>query len=361
MRIAQVCPYSLSIPGGVQGQVLGLARALRAQGHAVTVIAPADGPVAEPGVVTVGRSVPVPANGSLAPIAPGPASARRTLSALGAGGFDVVHLHEPLVPGPTLTALLAAGAPLVGTFHRSGASAAYRGLGPLLRRWARRLDRRCVVSADALRTAEVALGGRYELLFNGVELDAFRGACPHPSRGPTVLFISRHEERKGLGVLLEAVRLMQPRPTVWIASSGPLTARLKAAHAEDPGLVWLGPVSDRERAERMRGADLFCAPSLGGESFGMVLLEAMAAGVPVVASDIDGYRSLARDGREAVLVPPGDPGALAEAMALVLDDTALAGRLRTQGSQRAVELSMDTLAGRYLEVYRAAVGRDGII
>ncbi|HUZ44145.1 MAG TPA: glycosyltransferase family 4 protein [Acidimicrobiales bacterium] len=351
MRVAQVCPYSLSIPGGVQGQVLGLARAQRRHGHDVTVLAPSDGPPPESGVRTLGRSVPLAANGSVAPIAPDVACARRTIAALRDGDYDVLHLHEPMVPGPTLTALLYSDLPVVGTFHRSGASAAYAGFGPLLVRWARRIDIRVAVSADARHTAESALGGDYEMLFNGVDVEAFTGPVPTPTSGPTVLFIGRHEERKGLVVLLEALTLMADPPELWVAGDGPQTDELKARYRAVTGIRWLGRISDTERASRMKGADLCCFPSLGGESFGLVLLEAMAAGTPVVAGDIDGYRSVVTDGADGLLVPPADPAALAATLTQALSDPELRARLRAAGSERAAAYSMNRLAEAYGDLY----------
>ncbi|MHB1924454.1 MAG: glycosyltransferase family 4 protein [Acidimicrobiales bacterium] len=351
MRVAQVCPYSLSIPGGVQGQVLGLARALRRHGHHVTVLAPSDGPPPESGVRTLGRSVPLAANGSVAPIAPDLACARRTIAALRDGDYDVLHLHEPMVPGPTLTALLYSDLPIIGTFHRSGASAAYAGFGPLLVRWARRIDVRVAVSVDARHTAESALGGDYEMLFNGVDVQAFTAPPPAPTRGPTVFFIGRHEERKGLAVLLEAVSLMADPPELWVAGDGPQTAELKARYGSMNRLHWLGRIRDVERASRMKGADLCCFPSLRGESFGLVLLEAMAAGTAVVAGDIDGYRSVVTDGVDGLLVPPADPGALAATLTRALADPGLRARLRAGGSERAATFSMDHLAGAYGDLY----------
>ena len=355
MRVAQVCPYSLSIPGGVQGQVLGLARAMRALGHHVTVLAPTEGPPPEPGVRSLGRSVPLAANGSVAPIAPDLACALRTVSALGEH-HDVVHLHEPLVPGPTMTALLYCDDPMVATFHRSGASSAYSAFAPLVRRWARRLAVRTAVSPEARATAEAALGGSYELLFNGIELEPFVKATPWPSSGPTVLFVGRHEERKGLEVLLGAAERLSADVRLWVAGDGPETERLRSRYGGDQRVEWIGRVDDDERAARMKGADVVCAPSLRGESFGVVVLEAMAAGTPVVASDLPGYRNVATDGVDALLVPPGDRDALAGALQRVLGDGALAAGLATAGEARAAELSMEHLAERYTSIYHRLVG-----
>ncbi|HMK96954.1 MAG TPA: glycosyltransferase family 4 protein, partial [Acidimicrobiales bacterium] len=171
LRVGVVCPYSLSLPGGVQGQVMGIAHAMREMGVEARVLAPCDGPPPEPWVTPLGASVPTAANGSIAPIAPDPSAALRTIRALRDERFDVVHLHEPLVPGPTLTALLFSDSHLVGTFHRSGDIAWYRAL-KIPGRWAaRRLSLRCAVSDMALATARQALGGTYQLVWNGIDID----------------------------------------------------------------------------------------------------------------------------------------------------------------------------------------------
>ena len=367
MRVALLCPYSLSRPGGVQGQVLGLARALGARGHVATVLAPVDGEVDLGGlppdaVVPLGRSIPVPSNGSVAPVALGPAAAVRAVRAVRAGGFDVLHLHEPLAPGPSYACLVACGEPKVGTFHRAGASTAYRVLGPLARWGAARLVARCAVSAEACATAAGALGGSYEIIGNGVELERLSAAPPWPTRGPTALFVGRHEERKGLEVLLEAVdRLDLETPVhVWVAGEGPDTARLRRRFPPSERVSWLGRVDDAELAARLAGAHVLLAPSLRGESFGVVLLEAMAARACVVASDLPGYRSVV-DGH-GVLVPPGDRAAWCSAMAGALADAAggrgRCGRVALDAAARhASQWDMTHVADRYLEVYgRVAAG-----
>lgn len=351
MRVGIICPYSLSLPGGVQAQVLGQARALRNLGHETRILAPCDGPPPDRGVTPLGRSVPFAANGSVAPLAPDPACAMRTLRALRDEAFDIVHLHEPLCPGPTLIALLAGRVPLVGTFHRAGANGVYRGLRPVFRRLSRRLAVRCAVSADARATAEAAIGGSYELVFNGIEVERFAKATPWPSTGPTVLFLGRHEPRKGLSVLVDALAHLPADVRVWIAGFGAETAALTEATRADRRVEWLGRISDAEAAARLRGADVFCAPSLRGESFGVVLLEAMAASTPIVASDLPGYRNVARAEEQAVLVPPGDPVALAAGIRRVLDDASLADRLAAAGDIRANELSAERLAERYVDLY----------
>lgn len=350
MRVGLVSPYSLTIPGGVQMQVLGLARALRALGHEARVLGPCDGPPPDAGVTPLGVSVPTAANGSVAPLAPDPAAQLRTIRALRDEDFDVVHLHEPLCPGPTQTALLFRSTPLVGTFHAAGESASYKYLrGPL--KWlAGRLDHRCAVSVAAADLAQRYLGGSYTLLFNGIEVELWAKAEPWPTEAPTVCFIGRHEPRKGLDVLLAAVDRLPPDTRVWVIGDGPDTGALRARHG-DERIEWLGRVDDEEKRRRLAGAHVFCAPALRGESFGIVLLEAMAAGTPVVASDIDGYRNVATDGVDARLVPPGDPEALGDALAAVLGDQALSSSLVAGGQARAESFSMEHLARRYLELY----------
>ena len=353
MRIAQVCPYSLTPPGGVQAQSLGLARALRNLGHDVRVLAPCDGPPPDAGVTPLGKSVPLAANGSVAPIAPDPACALRTIRVLRDEDFDVVHLQEPLVPGPTLTSLLVSDRPVVGTFHRAGASSAYTALRPAARALAGRLRVRCAVSEDALATASAALGGSYELLFNGIELDRFAKADPIALEGdePTILFIGRHERRKGLTTLLDALDHLPGDVRLLVAGDGPQTPELRRRFSHDGRIRWLGRISDADKARYLRSVDVFCAPSVSGESFGVVLLEAMAASAPIVASDLPGYRNVARPGEHALLVPPGDPAALAAGLKAVLGDGSLRRQLVEGGEARAAEFSMDRLAERYLELY----------
>jgi phosphatidylinositol alpha-mannosyltransferase len=355
MRIGLVCPYSLSVPGGVQGQVLGLARAMRTLGHEARVLAPCDGPPPDAGVTPLGASAPTAANGSVAPLAPDPAAQLRTIRALRDEGFDVLHLHEPLVPGPTQTAIFFKSAPLVGTFHAAGDSTSYRYLRPLVRWLADRLDARCAVSPDAAALAGRYLGGEYLPVFNGIEVDRYAKAEPWPTDAPTVFFVGRHEPRKGLDVLLAAMEKLDPDVRLWIAGDGPDTDELRARHADDQRIEWLGRIDDAEKLRRIAGASVLCAPALRGESFGVVLLEAMAAQTPVIASDIDGYRNVATDGVDSLLVPPGEPDALAEAIRRVLGDQALCGELVANGQGRAEQFSMDHLARLYLDLYDTVV------
>ena len=358
LRIGMVCPYSVGVPGGVQGQALGLARVLRTMGHEVRVLAPCDGPPPDTFVTPLGNSIPTAANGSMAPIAPDPACALRTIRALHDESFDVLHLHEPLAAGPTMTALVLDVAPIVGTFHAAGYSAPYRFLTPYVRFMAERLDARVVVSKDALDLAHRYMPGEYEVLFNGVEVGRYRDAEPFKAEHPTIFFCGRHEPRKGLGVLLDAMALLAPDVRCWVGSDGPETEALKAKYAGDPRIEWLGRLSDEDKIARLKGAAVFCAPSLHGESFGVVLIEALAAGTPVVASALAGYRNVATHDVDALLVEPGDVAALAAALEAVLTDRVLAERLRHAGERRAEQFSMEMLARRYVELYERVIASD---
>lgn len=357
LRIGMVCPYSLSVPGGVQAQVLGLARALRRMGLEVRVLAPCDGPPPATFVTPLGNSLPTSANGSVAPLAPDPACVLRTMRVMFEEQFDVLHLHEPFAPGPSMTAILLHPAPVVGTFHAAGHSASYKHLKNYIKRAAVNLAHRVAVSKDAAALVNRYIEGDYEILFNGVELDDYRDAQPYPTDGPTIFFCGRHEERKGLDVLLAAMgeigQINGHDVRLWIASNGPDTERLQALVAGDPRIEWLGRLSDEEKVARLKGADVFCAPSLHGESFGVVLIEAMAAETCIVASALDGYRNVATHDHDALLVEPGDAHALAAALIDALSDDALAARLVKAGAARADDFSMSTLAERYAEIYRS--------
>ena len=351
-----VCPYSLAVWGGVQAQVLGLSRTLRAKGIDTQVLAPCDGPPPEPWVTPLGNSMPYAQNGSFAPLAPDPPAQLRVLGAIWDQRFDVLHLHEPLAPGPTITSAVVKPVPLIGTFHASGDIAVYRWGRPVVRRIAARIDIKTAVSPEAAGMARRHLGGSYEILFNGIEIDSYAGARPAATSGPTVFFLGRHEPRKGLSVLLEAARLLPDDVTFWIAGQGPQTDQLKAAYRHDERIQWLGPLSEQEKRGRLRAADAFCVPSLGGESFGVVLLEGMAAGTPVIASDLPAYRVVAREGRDAQIFPTGDSDELAKRLLAALDRTESVERRIASGKERVMEFSMDSLADVYIARYQRLIG-----
>jgi phosphatidylinositol alpha-mannosyltransferase len=361
-------PYALTRPGGVQGQAIGLARSLRALGHEVTVLGPADEGTPVPAAAgehyVIGRPTALRSNGSVAPVALWPAAAARTERFVRAGGFDVAHLHEPLAPTAGYGLVLTAPLPMVGTYHRSGVSRWVTPLKPLVELVGKRMQIKVAVSEAARATGVRSGGGTFEVLFNGVDVRRFESAEPlRDEEGrPAVLFLGRHEPRKGLDVLLDAFEKVERSAVLWVAGDGPSREVQRRRHPESDRVRWLGLLSDEEVACRLAGADILCAPSLQGESFGVVLLEGMAAGCAVVASDIEGYRSAA--GGHAVLVPPGDVPALARALATALADAEegsgqSATEARNAATEHARAWSMDTLAERYVDVYIRAVAAYG--
>lgn len=352
LRIAMVSPYSVSVPGGVQAQVLGLARELRRIGHEVRVLAPCDGPPPEPFVTPLGNSLPTAANGSVAPLAPDPSAALRTIRALNDEAFDIIHLHEPIVPGPTVTALLLKLAPTVGTFHAAGDSTSYRVLNKTARWAAEHLTTRVAVSDSAKELAHRYLGGEYTTLFNGIELQRYQRPHVEREETPTIFFCGRYEPRKGLEVLLQAMSHVPADVTLWIASDGIGIDDLQNTYGADSRIKWLGRISEEDKLNRLARCSVFCAPSLRGESFGIVLLEAMAAGAPLVASNISGYNNVASNDVNALLVEPGNPVELAKSIMRTCDEPDLRIALVKGGYQRATDFSMQRLAEQYLSIYR---------
>ncbi|MFM8815203.1 MAG: glycosyltransferase family 4 protein [Actinomycetes bacterium] len=351
LRIAMVSPYSVSVPGGVQAQVLGLARELRRIGHEVRVLAPCDGPPPEPFVTPLGNSLPTAANGSVAPLAPDPSAAMRTIRALNDEAFDVIHLHEPIVPGPTVTALLLKLAPTVGTFHAAGDSTSYRVLNKTARWAAEHLSVRVAVSESAKELAHRYLGGEYTILFNGIEVQRYSRPSTRRETSPTIFFCGRYEPRKGLEVLLQAMAHLPKNVKLWIASDGVGIDDVQNAYGADERIAWLGRITEEDKLDRLARCTTFCAPSLRGESFGIVLLEAMAAGAALVASNISGYNNVATHEKNALLVEPGNPVALAEVLHMAMTDNAVREQLVTGGHARAQDFSMQRLAQLYVEMY----------
>ncbi len=357
MKILVACPYSWATPGGVGAHVANLAAAMRARGHEVRIVAPdaADAP----GVTSVGRSVPIPYNGSIARLAFGPRVAMRIRVVIRRYRPDVVHVHEPFAPSVGLAALLATRLPVVATFHASAPrSRAYRMASPALRPLYRRLAGRIAVSEEARRTVEEALGNGMRVIPNGVDCSVFAG-LPEPA-GSTVLFIGRFEPRKGARVLIDAIPALKERhPDAALIMVGEGSERRACEEAIPEALredvTFVGRVEPWELAQSMGLASVVCVPSLGGESFGIVLLEGMAAGRPVVASNIPGYAAVLRDGVDGLLAPPGDPAALAEALARILDDPARARAMGEAGRERALRYDWPVIAGEIEAVYEEAL------
>ena len=258
LRVAMVCPYSLSVPGGVQAQVMGLARELRKMGIEVSVLAPCDGPPPGTFVTPLGNSLPTSANGSMAPLAPDPSCSLRTMRALGDEQFDVLHLHEPFAArAARTTAMLLHPAPVVATFHAAGESASYKYLRPIDQAGGRQHRPSPSPCRRTRRLVQRYIGGSYEMLYNGVELDATAPRRSTRPTGPTIFFCGRHEERKGLDVLLAGVRASSAREVrLWVGSTGPDTARLHGASSRDDARIeWLGRLTDADKLARLRGAD----------------------------------------------------------------------------------------------------------
>ena len=360
LRLALVCPYDWEVPGGVRTHVAGLAQALRERGHFVEILAAGRTTSSRLGVTLLGTTRPIRANGSVARVALGIGTARRVGRALKKGRYDVVHLHEPLVPSLCLAALYSRRSALVGTFHMCNESSLpYRLLGPVLRWPLRRLSAQIAVSESARTSACPVSSGETAVIPNGIELSQRAGARPRAatrrSMSRRVVFIGRHEPRKGVDILLRAfadlpgdthLDLVGVDPEEIDGSDlpGDLIARIHPR----------GRVSDDERQRLLSRADVLCAPSLGGESFGLVLVEAMALGIPVVASAIPGYRDVLppRCGR---LVPPGDHGALARALSEILGDPELRARLAHEAATAVAPFAWPGVAVRIEDRYRHAI------
>ncbi|MHB1089910.1 MAG: glycosyltransferase family 4 protein, partial [Ilumatobacteraceae bacterium] len=266
--------------------------------------------------------------------------------------FDVIHLHEPLVPGPTVTALLMRMAPTVGTFHAAGDSTPYRVLNRTARWAANHINVRVAVSEQARELASRYLDGEYQVLFNGIEVSRYRRPEIERVKQPTIFFCGRYEPRKGLEVLLEALDFIPRDVRLWIASDGPGIEILRGRYAGNNRIEWLGRITEEDKIKRLALCTVFCAPSLHSESFGIVLLEAMAAQAPLVASALDGYCNVATHDRDALLVPPGDAKLLADALNQIITNPSLAERLVAGGASRAEHFSMRVLAQEYLAIYR---------
>jgi len=359
MRIAIACPYAWDDAGGVQVHVRELASRLLEHGHEVLVLTPARSTPSQPWARRVGSPVDTPYNASNAPIDPRPWSRRTVRHMLAAFGPDVIHAHQPTAPSRGLWATLEARASVVGTFH-SGATRArlYDLAAPVLRRAAQRLAIRIAVSERAAAFERARIGGEFRIVPNGVDVARFANAAP-ASLGPgrRALFVGRLDERKGFSVAVEAFgRLAETREDLHLVVVGDGPDR-DAVDRLPVGLrarvAMLGHVPNEELPPISAACDVFLGAAVGGESFGIVLVEAMAAGLPVVASAIPGYDEVITHDVDGVLVPPRDPEALAQAAGRILDDPSLAGRLQAAGRERAGRFdwarTVATLEGCYAE------------
>jgi phosphatidylinositol alpha-mannosyltransferase len=386
MRIALISPYSWTYPGGVTRHIEALGAELTALGHDARILAPFDPDDAlsrrmhrgarpqrlehPERFVPLGRTAGFPANGAvsnLVPIPPGVLAMRRELRE---GGYDVVHIHEPVVPllGWDALCSTASELPLVGTFHTYSENALTNGIANVLgaRRRMNHLHVRIAVSEAAAWTARRFYGGRYRIVPNGVQLpeagDGLGGELDErPENGAPlrILFIGQAVERKGMPVLLRAFEALREQVPATLTLVGAGAEEVAHMMLDDRGVHALGKVSEARKHAELAGADVLCAPSLHGESFGMVLTEALAARTPVIASDIPGYRDVVRDGIEGVLTPPGDALALAEALRSLALDPVIRTRMAADARTRAERFAWPHIAAEVLDCYEQAqaIGR----
>jgi phosphatidylinositol alpha-mannosyltransferase len=365
MRIGIACPYSWDVPGGVQQHIRDLAETLIELGHDVSVIAPADEdrPL-PPYVVPTGKAMPVPYNGSVARLSFGPLSTRRVRRWLRDGNFDVLHVHEPTVPSLPLLACWVASGPIVATVHTAmPRSRVLLATQPVLRTALEKIDGRIAVSEAARSTFVEHLGGDAVLIPNGVATRRYRQGEPldgWPGEGGAIGFLGRMDEpRKGLPVLLRAFEVLAPaRPGLRLLIGG--TGDADEARGRLPEelrdrAVFLGEVSEQEKVRLLHSVDVFCSPNTGGESFGIVTAEAMAAGLPIVGSDIPAFRDVLRGGQAGELFVTGDPHDLARVTARLLDDPARRAELSVAALDAVAGYDWGIVAQSVLSVYETVV------
>ncbi|WP_433733560.1 glycosyltransferase family 4 protein [Nocardia sp. CA-129566] len=360
MKIGMVCPYSFDVPGGVQAHVVELARVFIERGHKVSVLAPASEDTPLPDfVVSAGRAVAIPYNGSVARLSFGPMAYTRIRRWIDGNDFDVLHIHEPNAPSLSMLALKIAEGPIVATFHTSTTkSLVLSTFQGVLRPYHEKISGRIAVSELARRWQVEALGSDAVEIPNGVDVPAFARApmLPgYPRAGATVLFLGRYDEpRKGMDVLLGALPAVvrkHPDIEILIVGRGDEDRLRREAGPLARHLRFLGQVSDEDKASAMRSADVYVAPNLGGESFGIILIEAMAAGTAVVASELDAFRRVLRDGTAGMLVPVGNSDRLADALDTLLTDEVRREALVRTADQVVGEYDWPVVAEQILRVY----------
>jgi phosphatidyl-myo-inositol alpha-mannosyltransferase len=369
VRVGLVCPYTWDVPGGVQQHIRDLAEALIGLGHEVSVISPADDDTPLPEyVVPAGRAVPVPYNGSVARLAFGFLSASRVRRWIKEGAFDVLHVHEPAAPSLSLLACWLADGPIVATVHTATPrSRVMHAAYPALQTALEKISGRIAVS-EAARTTLVEHTGRDAVLIpNGVTVRRYEKASPlagWPGEGGALGFLGRMDEpRKGLDVLLRAFgQLAADRRGLRLLIAGPgdgESALEKVPAGQREQVVLLGQVSEDDKASVYHSVDVFCAPNTGGESFGIVLAEAMAAGAPIVASDLDAFRQVLRGGRAGELFETGDADALARAAGRLLDDPQRRADLSAAAAEAVRAYDWPVVARDVVQVYEAVVAASG--
>jgi phosphatidyl-myo-inositol alpha-mannosyltransferase len=368
MKIGLVSPYVYPLPGGVTQHVRYLYENLRLRGHTVRILTSSHGlqRTSEGDVIRLGKGFSMPANGSVGTVTVSPRFVSQVRALLEREQFDVLHFHEPFVPFLSLVILRESRSVNVGTFHAYGGfSPAYEFGSRAMKSYAARLHGRIAVSAAARHFIDRYFPGDYKVIPNGVDIDRFQRAVPlsrWQDGTQNILFVGRFEPRKGVLDLLKAHRILRREGSdarLLLVGGGPQEreARRYIAIRRLGGVEFLGRVSDDEKAQLFRTADVYCSPATGRESFGIVLLEAMAAGAPIVASDIHGYKGVVRRGREALLVPPRDPKELAVALDRVLTDHELARTMSENGKLRAEEFSWPRVTAKVDDYYGFVIRR----
>jgi phosphatidyl-myo-inositol alpha-mannosyltransferase len=368
MKIGLVSPYIYPLPGGVTQHVGYLYENLRKRGHDVRIITSSHGlqRSSEGDIIRIGKGFSVPANGSVGTLTVSPRFIKQVREVLDRERFDLLHFHEPFVPFLSLVVLRESQSVNVATFHAyAGFSPSYEFGSRMLRGYAQRLHGRIAVSAAARHFIDRYFPGDYKVIPNGVDLTRFQRAVPvarWQDGKRNILFVGRLEPRKGALDLLKAYRILRKTGCecrLLIVGSGPQEreARRYVLTRKLRDVEFLGRVSDTERDQLFRTADVFVSPATGRESFGIVLLEAMAAGAPIVASDIHGYKGVVRRDREAMLVPPRSPKAIAAATAQLLRDDELRARMSAAGRKRAEDFSWPRVTAKVDDYYGFVVRR----
>lgn len=365
MKIGIVNPYSWDVPGGVGFHIRDLALKFRSRGHDVRVLTPSSSRDLPDWISSAGQSVSVPFNGSVANISVSPAALRRTRRWLADNAFDVVHVHEPVVPSVSMAAAMLSSAPLVGTFHAALGRSVSRAIASApMRLYMERIGVRIAVSEEARRTLIEHHGGDAVIIPNGVETASFRRASTDSrwmatDSRPVIVFLGRLDEpRKGLSVFagaIEGVLDKMPGARFLIAGRGDAPEIRRQVARFGDSVSFLGGISDEEKASLLAGASLYVAPQTGGESFGIVLVEAMAARTAVVASDIPAFRAVLEDGRAGVLFETGSSAALVDQLLGLLADKARLGGLSEAGQRASLQYDWEVVADKVFEVYRLAI------
>jgi phosphatidylinositol alpha-mannosyltransferase len=368
MKIGLVTPYVYPLPGGVNQHVRHLYDNLRLRGHDVRIISASHGlqRASDGDVIRIGKGYSMPANGSMGTITVSPRYVSQVKAVLDRERFDLLHFHEPFVPFLSLVVLRQSTSVNIATFHAYGGwSAAYELGSKVMSSYAERLHGRIAVSAAARHFIDRYFPGDYKVIPNGVDIGRLSRAVPiarWQDGTRNILFVGRFESRKGLLDLLKAYRLLRRTGCncrLLVIGGGPQEreARRYIMARGMGGVEFLGRVSDAERDSLFKTADVYCSPATGRESFGIVLLEAMAAGTAIVCSDIHGYKGVVRRGREALLVPPHQPKLLAAALAKVLADDQLRASMGASGIERAQEFSWERVTAKVEDYYGFVIRR----